>query len=219
MLKGRFIVLDGIDFCGKGTQCSMLMKYLSDHPFDQKKKLISVLYTREPSNSPFNSEIRNVMQSETDPNSKMEKLTELFIKDRKYHIDNMIRPNLEAGVWIVCDRYMYSTLAYQHTQGMSFNSLLEKHVDFPTPDAVFIIDVPGKVSLERKAAKKDKRPDEMFDKLEFQTKLADNYRELKNKLASHPIAVIDGNQSREEIFSIIKERIDGMVKDAYEELE
>lgn len=216
-LAGRFIVLDGIDFCGKGTQARLLSDYLMSHPRDDKFKLISVLSTRNPSNSPYTMQIRDVLQSESDPSAKMEHLAKLFVQDRKHHFENVIDPALSSGIWVICDRYMYSTLAYQNAQGMPINQLLDMHEGLPVPDAVFIIDISGEESLRRKAVKKDKRPDEMFDRLEFQEKLAENYRSMRSLLAHHPIHLIDGTKSKEQIHEEIRKEVDKLVHEAYEE--
>jgi len=215
VLKGLFIVIDGIDFCGKGTQVDFLVSYLKNHPLDEKFKLISVVSTREPFNTGYSLEIRKVLQSTSDPYSKAEKLSELFVEDRKVHLRNLVEPCLSAGAFVVSDRYMYSTLAYQQAQGIAFDKLLRMHSGLRVPDIVFIIDISGKESLRRKALRLDKRPDEMFDRLEFQEKLSQNYRELKGKLPDHPIFVIDGLRSKDDIAKDIQEKVDSLVEKVY----
>lgn len=214
-IEGMFIVLDGIDFCGKGTQAGLLVEYLMNHPLDQEFKLINVLHTREPSNSPFTLEIRETLQSELDPSAKKQRLTELFVKDRQFHLDNVILPALKAGVWVVCDRYMYSTLAYQSAQGVDMNELVRMHEGMRVPDAVFVIDVPGKESLARKARKRDKRPDEMFDQVDFQERLRENYLGLRTRLPDHPLRVLDGVRPIQDIAGEIREVVDSLVSAAY----
>ena len=215
VLKGKFFVIDGIDFCGKGTQTDLLVKHLKNHPLDERFKLISVVSTREPFNSHFSLEIRNVLQRSLSPFEKAEKLTELFVDDRKMHLKKLIEPCLKAGSFVVSDRYMYSTLAYQHTQGISFEKLMSLHSGMRIPDLVFIIDIPAEESLRRKALKQDKRPDEMFDKLDFLTELRKNYLALKDMLPDHPIIVINGLRPIEKIFEEIKSKIDVFMKNIY----
>ena len=65
VIKGKFIVFEGLDFCGKGTQIRLINDYLMSHPADDKLKLISVLSTRNPSNSIHTMQIRDVLQSES----------------------------------------------------------------------------------------------------------------------------------------------------------
>jgi len=214
-IEGKFIVLDGIDFCGKGTQAGMLAKYLMNHPLDQDLKLIHVLHTREPSNSPYTLEIRKTLQSELDPSAKKQQLTELFVKDRQYHLDHVVLPALKAGVWVVCDRYMYSTLAYQGAQGIDEDYLLKIHKRMRVPDVAFLIDVSGEESLARKARKQDRRPDEMFDQLDFQELLRRKYLGLRELLPEHPLQVFDGVRPIQDIAQEIRGIVDGLVSEAY----
>ncbi len=215
VLKGKFIVIDGIDFCGKGTQIDRLVTYLKNHPKDENFKFISVVSTREPSNSHHSLEIRKTLQSSLDPYEKAQKLTELFVNDRKAHLTNLIEPNIKAGAFVISDRYMYSTLAYQQTQGILLKNLLEMHSNMRIPDLVFLINISGKESLIRKAVKKDKRPDEMFDKIDFQEKLSQSYLALKELLPNHPIHIIDGTQSIETIAKEIQSKVNDLIEKDY----
>ncbi len=113
-MKGKFIVLDGIDGCGKGTQVKLLANYL----FDSNKKN-HVFLTREPYHSEHYEEIRRLLKSGLNPRDNAERLTELFVADRKVHVA-LIESLLSQGINVVSDRYKYSTLAYQQTQGISF---------------------------------------------------------------------------------------------------
>lgn len=116
---GKFITIDGVDGCGKGTQLELLTNYL----FKNNKKN-SVFLTREP----FSAEkIRQLLKKNTaDPKDNAETLMNLFIEDRCVHakiIENLLKHN----VYVVCDRYKYSTLAYQQAQGIFLQKLLKIH--------------------------------------------------------------------------------------------
>ncbi|MEK7143750.1 MAG: hypothetical protein AAB820_00250, partial [Patescibacteria group bacterium] len=118
MKKGKFIVLDGIDGCGKGTQ----VKLLANHLFDGDKKN-HIFLTREPYNSEYYAKIRQFLKEGINPKDNAEVLTELFVKDRKVHAE-LIGNFLSRGIHVICDRYKYVTLVYQKIQGISFEELL-----------------------------------------------------------------------------------------------
>jgi len=208
---GKFIVLDGMDFSGKGTQVRNLVTYLMDHPQDRTNKLITVVATREPYNSPFTPNIRHILQTEKDPLAQAHKLADLFVADRKYHDDKLIRPALLRGDVVVSDRFKFSTLAYQWMQGVPLERLLEMHRGISVPDLTFLVTIPAAVALERKAAARGKSPDEMFDQLGAQEKLRENYLALPEILKGERIVVIDGVNSREETSDIIKSHVDALL--------
>jgi dTMP kinase len=213
-INGKFIVLDGIDLCGKDTQARLLVDYLYDHPIDQKLKLFSIIATREPSGSKHTLEIRRIVKENTDPYEKANKLTELFVEDRKWHLDNVINPGFKAGCFVVSIRYMYSTLVFQQTQGIPLDKLLDMHKGMRIPDVVIFIDITSEESTKR-SAKRTQREEEMFEKLEFQKKIRKNYLDLKEKLPDHPIHIINGERSVEEIQKEIREIVDKLIQSDY----
>jgi dTMP kinase len=119
---GLFIVLEGIDGCGKSTQVELLAKRLSR----RGKKVVTL---SEPTAGRWGQKIREAARHK-DSLSPAEEL-ELFIKDRKEDIKNNIKPALESGQIVILDRYFYSTLAYQGARawlwlksGPNINNLL-----------------------------------------------------------------------------------------------
>ena len=105
-MKGKFIVLDGLDGSGKGTQVKLLANYF----FDRDKKN-HIFLTREPYNSEYYEEIRRLLKSGLNPHDNAERLAELFVADRRVHAA-LIESLLSQGIDVVSDRYKYSTLAY-----------------------------------------------------------------------------------------------------------
>lgn len=189
-MSGKFIVFEGIDGCGKGTQLKMLANYL----FDADKKNIIVL-TREPTKiSPAGIEMRRRLAEDKNPRENAELYAKLYVDDRKYHVEHVIQPALNAGHIVLCDRYKYSTIAYQRTQGMDVKKLLAMHESLPVPDIIFILDVPVDVALSRIKRKKD-----VFEQREFMEELRRNYLELKKLLPPENIIIIDGTMQREEV--------------------
>ena len=98
-----FIVIEGIDGCGKGTQAKLLF----DHLKDLGKE---VLLTAEPTKGPLGKMIREHL---SDPFLDDESLALLFAADRIEHLEKEVRPALEAGKIVISDRYVYSSVAYQ----------------------------------------------------------------------------------------------------------
>jgi len=141
MKKGKFIVFEGIDGCGKSTQAWMLGKYLFE-----LNKYNHVIMTREPWK---NQDIRKILKEDEDPYSEAEKLARLFIDDRKQHVEKLIKSNTRKKIHVISDRYSLSTLAYQQAQGVPLNKLLKMHKGLLIPDIIFLIDISVKVALQR----------------------------------------------------------------------
>ena len=111
-MKGKFIVLEGIDGCGKTTQINELYKWLPKSGLINKNR--TLIKTREPGGSILGREIRNMILNNNKLNSPSI-LTELLLysADRAEHISKVILPALQNGNWIISDRFSGSTLAYQ----------------------------------------------------------------------------------------------------------
>lgn len=105
MNPGLFISFEGGDACGKSTQISLLEQALSGLGH-------SVVVTREPGGTELGNTLRNLIQhgpADVDPRSE----ALMYAADRAYHVANLIRPALEAGQTVLCDRYLDSSVAYQ----------------------------------------------------------------------------------------------------------
>ena len=203
MVKGVFIVLDGLDGSGKSEMVKLLHNYL----FSKSKKY-RILTTREPTNGAYGKEIRDILARETDPSISGQKLLELFIKDREEHLKNIILPflnkssNHEVNI-AICDRYYYSTIAFQAVQGLDMRMLIEVNKEFLRPDVAFILDIKPEVALERiKGREKEK-----FEQLEFMSKLREKFLELP-KFLNDNIKVIDASKDKDVVFDNIKKEAD-----------
>ena len=111
-MKGKFIVLEGIDGCGKTTQINELYKWLPKSGLINKDR--TLIKTREPGGSFLGKKIRDMILNNNKSNSPSI-LTELLLysADRAEHISKVILPALQNGNWIISDRFSGSTLAYQ----------------------------------------------------------------------------------------------------------
>lgn len=144
-MKGKLIVIEGIDGSGKSTCAKNLAEKLNSIN-------IKTIYTFEPTHSRYGAKLREGMLSE-DLDTEEEFL--LFVKDRKEHIEYMIKPALEEGYFIILDRYFYSSIAYQGAKGIDINRIINMHKDFIIkPDIVFIFHLPIDIALNRIISKR-----------------------------------------------------------------
>ena len=144
-MKGKLIVIEGIDGSGKSTCAKNLTEKLNSIN-------IKTIYTFEPTHSHYGAKLRDGMLSE-DLDAEEELL--LFVKDRKEHIEYMIKPALEEGYFIILDRYFYSSIAYQGAKGIDINRIINIHKDFIIkPDIVFIFHLPIDIALNRIISKR-----------------------------------------------------------------
>ena len=103
---GKFLTFEGLDGCGKSTQMELLAEVLRRHRID-------VITTREPGGTPTGEKIRSViLDSKTRSLAPMAELALMFAA-RAQHIAEIIRPGMEAGRWVLCDRFTDSSEAYQ----------------------------------------------------------------------------------------------------------
>ena len=207
MAKSLFIVLDGMDGSGKSEMVKLLHNYIFS-----KSKSYKILTTREPTSGRYGREIREILASDKDPKENAEKLLELFIKDRREHVNNSIEPFLKknnGGVNIaICDRYYYSTIAFQALQGLDMKMLIEKNKKFLKPDVAFIMDINPEIALERiKHREKEK-----FEQLDFMRKLRERFLQLP-KILKDNIKVIDASREANEVFEDIKKEADKLLQE------
>jgi dTMP kinase len=117
--RGRFIVLEGIDGCGKTTQLEALRQWLPTSGLLPPGARVVV--SREPGGTALGQALRELLlhpPGEAAPVPRAELL--LYAADRAQHVETVLRPALEAGDWVLCDRFTGSTLAYQgHGRGLS----------------------------------------------------------------------------------------------------
>lgn len=150
MARGRFITLEGGEGVGKSTQIGLLKSAL-------EARGIKVLTTREPGGSPGGEEIRTLLVN--GDTHKWEPLSEALLNyaARHEHLQKTILPALEAGVWVLCDRFADSTMAYQgYGHGMDREIIRRLHrlvVGDVQPDLTLILDMPVAEGLKRAGAR------------------------------------------------------------------
>ncbi len=143
---GKFITVEGIEGVGKSTNLAFLVSLIEDHG-------LPVLTTREPGGTPLAERIRGLLLSHDDePLSDTAELL-LFFAARSLHVENLIRPALARGDWVVCDRFTDTSRAYQgaaRAQGLSKVETLAEWVENGvSPDLTLLLDAPAKLGLDR----------------------------------------------------------------------
>ena len=194
MERGFFIAFEGIDGCGKSTQIKKFARYLFD-----RSKHTHFVFTRNPYRD---IRIREILKADDEPTTQAEKLAELFIGDRKKHVEEVVLPSLAQGLHVITDRFKLSTIAYQSAQGLDINELIKKHDGMPIPDMTFVIDVPAYVAARRMKTDGERKVKEhKFEKhVDFAEKIRDNYYKAKSLLKDESIFIINGERSENEIF-------------------
>lgn len=149
--RGFFIVLEGIDKCGKSTQAKMLAAYL-------KRKGIACIHTREPGGTPLAEKIRNlILKTEGFVSPRAELL--LYEASRAQHIQEKVLPALKKGFWVICERFCMATSAYQgFGRGLPLPEIkkLNRFASFGLiPDATIILDIPVSV-FRRRVGRRDR---------------------------------------------------------------
>jgi dTMP kinase len=197
---GRLIALEGIDGCGKSTQADLLAQRLG------------ALLTFEPGATRLGSTLRRLLldQDQAPVGERAEAL--LMAADRAQHVSEVVRPALDAGTWVVTDRFSASTLVYQgYGRGLE-RAGLEMLVRWATgglePDLTVLIDVPLEVAMGR-------RPHDGQDRLEgeggdFLQRVAEGYRCLADEAGSAWV-VVDGTGTEAEVASRVWSGVGGSV--------
>lgn len=177
--------LEGIDGCGKSTQSKLLLEKLEG----EGEKVIIL---KEPTKRPHGQKLWDVLHGKRKASN--EEILELFVLDRKQHVEEKIQPSLDNGAVVLMDRYYYSSMAYQVAGGIDVEEIREKHVFAPKPDVVLIFDLPVSVALERVKGHSD--ADE-FEKEEHLEKVREAYLDLENDPL---VRIVDATGTPEEIF-------------------
>ncbi|MDE7167294.1 MAG: dTMP kinase [Clostridia bacterium] len=203
-MRGKFITFEGCEGSGKSTQLKLLSEYLTSTGVD-------FILTREPGGSGISEDIRKIILNGKNTAMCDECEALLYAAARIQHLREVIAPALEAGKLVVCDRYVYSSLAYQgHARGLGEEFVEQINAaalsDYP-PDMTVFLDISPVEAFKRKhGADKNDRIEQMG--LEFHEKVYAGYKAL---LAKHPdiCAVYCGGdkyETAENIKKLLREK-------------
>jgi dTMP kinase len=209
-MRGRFISLEGGEGSGKSTQAKLLGDRL-------KSFGLGVVLTREPGGSAGAEAIRHVLLSGAVKPLGTNAEAILFAAARDDHLREVIRPALESGHWVVCDRFYDSTRIYQGVLGnvdpRLIQSLERLVVGETNPDLTFILDLPAEEGLLRisRRLKGPERDRYESEALEFHKKLREAYRELAAREPERCIIIDATPLSKavaESIWTIVSQRLE-----------
>lgn len=200
MLAGKFLVFEGIDGAGKTTQMKLLAEFLENRG-------LPVLCTREPGGTRIGARLRELLLDPACHDISPRTEAFLYAADRAQHVMEKIVPALERGVTVLCDRFVYSTLAYQGWgRGMDM-ALLRQLNDLATgglvPDAVVLLDLA--VAESRRRVLGQRSPDRLeSEKQAFFQRVREGYLE-QAAIWPNVFRVIQADQPVHDVHRLIVE--------------
>jgi len=191
-MKGKFITLEGIEGSGKSTSLETIKNFLTDLD-------IEFILTKEPGGGPLGKDLREMLlNKESEISSEVELL--LMMADRKNHIDELVLPNLQNGLWVISDRYLDSTYAYQgggRQLNISKIDFLTNLLNLPKPDLTLLFDLPPKIALERASLRSELDRFES-EPIEFHTRIRDLYS-LRAQNEPDRFRIIDATKNLKQV--------------------
>ncbi len=195
-----FITFEGIEGCGKTTQVRRFVKRL-------ERRGISLVTTLEPGGTRIGKHIRNILLDSG--NKNLSSLAELILyaADRAQHVEEVIKPALEEGKWVICDRFLDATVAYQgmaRGQDMELIRILnEKATQGIWPDITYLLDCPADMGLARALKRNEAQSQKSQDRfereaLDFHKAVRKGYLELAQEDQDRYV-IIDATLPEDEV--------------------
>ena len=203
-VRGKFLVFEGCEGSGKSTQLRMLSEYLG-------KIGVNFIMTREPGGNPISEEIRKIILNGKNTAMCDECEALLYAAARIQHLKEIIEPALAAGKLVVCDRYVYSSLAYQgyarglgdYVKEINAYALTNYH-----PDMTVFLDISPEDAFKRKhGADENDRMEQLG--LEFHKKVYAGYKELEKEYAD--VRAVDCSGTKYRTAEKIRLLVDGLL--------
>jgi dTMP kinase len=198
-ILNNFIVLEGLDGAGTTTQLKKLK-------IELEKLGKNVYTTNEPTSRPIGKLVRTVLSGDFKTTDLA--LARLYSADRDDHLFNTedgVLMQVNNNKIVISDRYFYSSLAYQGVN-CDFDKVVELNADFPHPQILIYIQTPTEECVSRIDRRGEKK--EIFEKLDFLTKVNDNYNKVLESLPEGVNLVkVDGTKSIDEITAIMLEEV------------
>ncbi len=206
--RGKFIVIDGMDGSGKGTQVRLLQEKLAGK---------AVLFTREPGGSPRAEEIRTMLLQTGGTASNAVCDFFLFWAARGSHIQDVVAPALVNGTHVVCDRYDSSTYAFQifgeqspEWLRLQFKQIRDGLAPIYKPALYIILDLPAEVAFERRKKNQEQEKSKFDIKpLQYHQRVREGFKQFAAEFGSSTF--VDANRTPEqmhgEIFGIVEKEL------------
>ena len=193
-MRGRFITLEGIDGAGKSSH----VQFIADRV---REKGVHVIETREPGGTRMGEDVRKIVLHEA---MGVRAEAYLMFGARSEHVVKVIEPALGAGEWVICDRFIDSTYAYQcGGHGLpraTFDALAKALEPAPVPDATFLFDLDPALAFERQQGQQ-RTPDRFErEKVDFFRRVRDAYLE-RARAEPQRIRIIDASGTVEQVRS------------------
>ena len=207
--RGVFIVVEGVDGAGKGTQIELLRDAIA-----QMGRSVHV--TAEPSTLPIGLLLRRYLRRELpDSVPGSAGMALLFAADRMQHLEHEILAHLTIGDVVICDRYYASSIVYQTAMDESAGPELMKWIaevnaHARRPDRTIVLDLDPEVAAARRASRGT--PGELFEQLEMQRRIRHNYRLLAQLRPDDDMQFVDASRSPEavhhDVLSLVRALVD-----------
>lgn len=192
---GMFITIDGPDGTGKTTVAKALLPKL-------EALGLPCVFTAEPTDTALGRHIRTLLRE----GAAAGEMTALFVRDRAEHIRDFILPQTGAGRTVICDRYKYSTVCYQHLQGEPLETLLELNSAFLSPDlAVILTAERSQVLLDRIGRRGAER--DLFENRAVLERAIALYRDMERFYPAERFLYLDALRPVEETVAAIEKAV------------
>jgi len=206
-MNGKLIVFEGVEGCGKTSQIQLCQEWL-------KSLGVSVVVTREPGGTPLGLDLRRLLLEVE--NKKIADTTELLLyaADRSQHVEEELKPNLEKGNIILCDRYTDSTIAYQgYGRGLDINLIKQLNAIATgglESDLTLWLDVDIEVGLSRKRADNNIADRIELEAIAFHRRVQQGYSQLQ--ASQDKIVRIDASLNKEAVQKMIQTTLSDRLK-------
>lgn len=199
MRRGKFIVFEGIDGCGKTTQALRLKNHINSY-LKQSGSPILCVGEEEPYSSDIaGGIIRSVLSKQV--RVPADALAFLYIANRLTHISDML-PKLEMGNHIICDRYYFSNFAYNQTVNISLEDLIQANqlcMKQLKPDVVFYLHISPELAAERRRS--SRLTEDANDNIQKQMEIAQNYEQIMERFQDQTIFRIECDNLTEDMLA------------------